>query len=97
MCQDKTTHHPHDHAHVEAPAGSTHGHVILKWLAAAPLSNAALKTRVAGELGGKVQFHTCDTSGLSLDALLALLAERGKIARVGDGWQSDLSRMCNDA
>ena len=92
MCQ--TNHHEKQQ---NAPNESIHGHVILKWLADAPLSSAALKARVAGELGEQAQFHTCDTSGLSLEALLALLAERGKITQVGDGWQSDLSRMCNDA
>ena len=99
MCQDKThSHdHAHDHAKIEAPAGSIHGHVILKWLADAPLSSTALKTRVAGELGATPQFHTCDKSGLSLDTLLALLAERGKISQVGDGWRSDMSKVCNDA
>lgn len=95
MCQDKT--HSHDHPHVEAPAGSIHGHVILKWLADAPLSQDALKTRVAGELGSTPQFHTCDKSGLSLESLLALLAERGKISATGSGWQSDMSKVCADA
>ena len=97
MCQDKTHSHSHDHATIEAPAGSIHGHVILKWLADAPLTRTALQTRVAGELGAAPQFHTCDTVGLSLDALLTLLAERGKISQTGDGWRSDMSKVCSDA
>ena len=97
MCQDKTHSHHHDHAHVEAPAGSVHGHVILKWLADAPLSPATLQTRVAAELGPAPQFHTCDKNGLSLDALLALLAERGKISQSAAGWRSDMSKVCADA
>jgi probable metal-binding protein len=101
MCQNQTHahHHTHDHAsaHAEAPAGSIHGHVLLKWLADTPLSTDALRTRVAEQLGAEPRFHTCDKSGLSLDALLALLSERGKIALSGSGWSSDLSKMCSDA
>lgn len=97
MCQDKTHSHAHDHAHNEAPAGSIHGHVILKWLADAPLGADALKARVTEELGSAPQFHTCDTNGLSLDGLLTLLSERGKISQTSNGWRSDISKMCSDA
>jgi probable metal-binding protein len=77
-------------------AESNHGHVILRWLAGRPLSEQALRERVARELGEHACFHTCDMKGLSLDALIRLLAERGKIVREGDGWRSDLSKVCAD-
>ncbi len=95
MLQDKTHSHTHDHA--AAPAGSTHGHVILKWLAEEPLSVDALRNRVAGELGSAPQFHTCDRQSLSLDGLLELLSERGKIVASAGGWSSDMSKVCADA
>lgn len=79
-----------------SPAMSTHGHTILRWLAAQPMSAELLHQKVSAELGSNVSFHTCDTSDLSLDALLALLAERGKLAYTGDVWTADLSKMCGD-
>ena len=75
---------------------STHGHTILHWLAAEPMSGEALQQRVDGELGAAARFHTCDSAGLTLDELLALLAGRGKILPVGAAWTSDLSKVCAD-
>ena len=98
MYQEKTNSHSHahDHARTPAPAGSIHGHVILQWLADTSLSSGALATRVANAFGSTPQFHTCDQTGLSLDSLLALLAERGKIRQSGEGWRSDMSKVCAD-
>lgn len=79
-----------------SPAASAHGHTILRWLAAQPMSAESLHQKVSAELGSNVSFHTCDTSDLSLDALLALLAERGKLAYTGEVWTADLSKMCGD-
>lgn len=79
-----------------APAASTHGHTILRWLAAQPMSAESLRQKVNAELGDAVSFHTCDVGDLSLDALLALLAERGKLAFTGEVWTADLSKMCAD-
>jgi probable metal-binding protein len=79
-----------------SPEGSTHGHVVLHWLAATPLDEAALRERVGRELGTTARFHTCDTTGLTLDALIALLAERGKIVRDGAGWRSEMDKVCKD-
>lgn len=76
---------------------STHGHTVLHWLAAGPMSREALRRRVDDELGSAASFHTCDRAGLGLDDLLALLAERGKILPVGDKWTSDMSKVCADA
>jgi probable metal-binding protein len=84
-------------AAADAPAGSTHGHVVLHWMAGAPLDETALRARVERELGPAARFHTCDTSGLTLDGLIALLAERGKIVRDGDGWRSEMAKVCSDA
>ena len=78
-------------------AKTTHGHTILHWLAAQPMSREALQQRVDNELGAAALFHTCDSTGLTLDALLALLAGRGKIVPAGAAWTSDLSKMCGDA
>lgn len=79
-----------------SPATSAHGHTILRWLAAQPMSAESLRRKVSAELGDVVSFHTCDVSDLSLDALLALLAERGKLAYSGEVWTADLSKMCAD-
>lgn len=78
----------------ESTAGSTHGHTILRWLAPAPMSAAMLAARVDREIGSGAKFHTCDSADLSLTDLLALLAERGKIAETNGEWTSDLSKMC---
>lgn len=80
----------------DIPAASAHGHTILRWLAAQPMSAESLQQKVSAELGSNVSFHTCDMSDLSLDALLALLAERGKLAFIGEVWTADLSKMCAD-
>jgi probable metal-binding protein len=77
-------------------AASLHGHVILRWLAEQPMEAGALRERVDRELGAAVSFHTCDRSGLSFDALLGLLAERGKIVREGEAWRSEMSQVCAD-
>ena len=79
------------------PDGSTHGHVVLRWLAERPSGVEALRERVNRELGAAACFHTCDTNGLTLDGLVELLAERGKIVREGDAWRSEMSKVCSDA
>lgn len=78
------------------PTASAHGHTILRWLAAQPMNAESLRRKVSAELGDAVSFHTCDVSDLSLDALLDLLAERGKLAYTGEVWTADLSKMCAD-
>ena len=75
---------------------STHGHVILRWLAERAMDTETLHRRVAGEIGAEARFHTCDRTGLPLDALIDLLAERGKIVREGEGWRSEMSKVCAD-
>lgn len=76
---------------------STHGHTVLGWLAEAPMTPAELAGRAARELGAAPHFHTCDCAGLSLDALLDLLARRGKIARDGDHWRTGPAPACTHA
>jgi probable metal-binding protein len=78
----------------ETRVASTHGHTILRWLSETPMSAQALGARVDREIGSAARFHTCDSTELSLVALLSLLAERGKIAEVQGVWTSDLSKMC---
>jgi probable metal-binding protein len=73
---------------------STHGHVVLRWLAAEPMTIGALKRRCAQALGDAAEFHTCDTTGLDLRRLLALLAERGKVRLEGDCWRADTAKIC---
>lgn len=75
---------------------SIHGHLILRWLAEAPLDVAALHARVAREFGAAPRFHTCDTRDLTLDALIALLSERGKIVTTAEGWRGDAAKVCAD-
>lgn len=74
---------------------STHGHTIMHWLAAEPMSIDALRDRVHREIGAAARFHTCDTKDLRLDGLLALLAERGKISEAQGLWTSDLAKSCS--
>ena len=78
-------------------AAPVHGHVILRWLSEQAMDDASLRRRVAAELGREVRFRTCDTDDLTFDALLALLVERGKIVRDGEGWRAEMSRVCADA
>ena len=75
---------------------STHGHVILRWLAEQAMDTETLRRRAADEIGADARFHTCDRAGLPLDALIGLLAERGKIVREGAGWRSEMSKVCAD-
>lgn len=75
---------------------SIHGHTIMRWLGAETLSKEALAARVDREFGSAARFHTCDTRELSLDGLLALLVDRGKVREVAAGWTADLSTMCGD-
>lgn len=76
-------------------AASIHGHVILRWLAERPMETTALRQRVVDELGADARFHTCDMTDLSFDALVVLLAERGKIVPTAEGWRSDLAQVCS--
>lgn len=75
---------------------SIHGHTVMRWLGVETLSGEALAARASREFGDDARFHTCDTQGLTLQGLLALLAERGKVCEVPAGWTADLSRMCGD-
>jgi probable metal-binding protein len=75
---------------------SIHGHTIMRWLGAETLSGNELAARVQREFGDDARFHTCDSQGLSLQDLLALLSQRGKVRQLGTGWTADLSKMCGD-
>jgi probable metal-binding protein len=75
---------------------SIHGHTILRWLsdATAPLSLGEIEARLSVAGIGELRFHTCDTEGLDLGELLALLETRGKLWRVGACYVSERARIC---
>lgn len=82
---------------VARPA-SLHGHVILDWLAETPMNALELSVRLEHELPAaeeRMQFHTCDRRGLSLEELLVLLAERGKITDLAGRWMANPSSRCD--
>jgi nitrogen fixation protein NifZ len=77
-------------------AESIHGHAILRWLTAAPISRGALGDRVRADFGPAARFHTCDVGDLSFDALFDLLVSRGKIVEANGLWSAEPAKICSD-
>lgn len=75
---------------------SIHGHVILRQLAETPMTRMAIAARARHDFGAGARFHTCDTQGLSFDALFDLLAARGKIVADGELWATETAKVCAD-
>ena len=75
---------------------SHHGHVVLHLLAETPMTEESLRQYVCTQLGRQARFHTCDTTDLSFDDLLALLIARQKISRSAEGLRTERSRICAD-
>lgn len=74
-----------------------HGHEIMKMVHEADpaLTRAALAERVRERFGETVEFHACAGGGMSLDGILAFLAQRGKVVEIDGTLRTDIGLMCD--
>jgi probable metal-binding protein len=76
-----------------------HGHEVIQLLHAAnpPLTRNALHAEVTRRWGESARFYTCSAEDLTLDDLLAFLAQRGKLVEQRGLLIMDMSQVCNHA
>lgn len=79
-------------------ASHIHGHEIILLVAGAKraLTHKDLHDEVARRFGAGARFCTCSADGMTLDQLLAFLAERGKVVEQNGRMVADVGRMCRD-
>jgi probable metal-binding protein len=77
-------------------ASSIHGHEVINLIASAKpaLTRAALSSEVVRQFGREARFHTCSTTGMTLEALLAFLVSRGKVVDREGRLHVVLSNVC---
>lgn len=87
-----------------APAGKIgpmsneiHGHDVLHLLDAAEpcLTRETLATEATRLWGAKARFHTCSTEGMTLDELVDMLVQKGKVVDEGGALRVNFGRVCS--
>jgi probable metal-binding protein len=77
---------------------SIHGHEVMRLIheAKPALSRFALKAAVERRFGRDATFHVCEGGGMTLDELLLLLKQRGKIVEAAGVLRVDMSQVCDE-
>ncbi len=58
-------------------------------------TRASLKQAMAERFGAEARFHTCSASEMDAEALIDLLAARGKFIDSAEGFQTRADKICN--
>jgi probable metal-binding protein len=77
--------------------GEIHGHEVMRMMVETGHSYDAtsLKAAIIQRFGPDARFYTCSASGLTADALIRFLAERGKFVSSGDGFSTTEDQICD--
>jgi probable metal-binding protein len=58
-------------------------------------TRASLKQAIDAHFGTEARFHTCSASEMDAEALIELLARRGKFIESEQGFQTRADKICN--
>ncbi|MGY3941883.1 YecH family metal-binding protein [Aeromonas tecta] len=75
---------------------SIHGHEVMEMMLAqgGQFSRASLKQAIDTQFGADARFHTCSASEMDAEALIELLAKRGKFIETEQGFQTRADKIC---
>ncbi|TCS43686.1 YecH family metal-binding protein [Reinekea marinisedimentorum] len=76
---------------------SIHGHEVMNFMIESDESytRETLIETIQQKFGAEAQFHTCSAEGMSAEALVDFLEQRGKFVPKADGFSTDASKVCN--
>lgn len=76
---------------------SIHGHEVMNFMieSGESYTREALIETIQQKFGAEAQFHTCSAEGMSAEALVDFLQQRGKFVAKDDGFSTDSSKICN--
>lgn len=72
-----------------------HGHEVLHMMQGNSYTEQSLRQAIVEKFGKDALFYTCSAEGLTVDALIGFLKERGKFIPAQDGFTVDESKICN--
>lgn len=72
-----------------------HGHSILDILSEKPLSKTELQARLIKDFGEGVEFHTCQSEGLSFEEIFQFFISKSKIVVIDDKFASNRENTCH--
>ena len=80
-------------------AQSIHGHDVMRKMieSGKVYSEESLRTSVAEWFGATARFHTCSAENMTIDELIAFLAERSKFTTEDGGFRVNEAEICEDA
>lgn len=75
---------------------SIHGHQVMEMMAGSgkTYTKQTLKAEIATNFGENARFHTCMSSDLSADQLIAFLASKGKFIESTEGISMQEDSLC---
>ncbi|MFC5707113.1 MULTISPECIES: YecH family metal-binding protein [Aeromonas] len=76
---------------------SIHGHEVMEMMLTqdGQFTRASLKQAIDAHFGAEARFHTCSASEMDAEALIELLAKRGKFIESEQGFQTRADKICN--
>ncbi|MGY3959227.1 MULTISPECIES: YecH family metal-binding protein [Aeromonas] len=76
---------------------SVHGHEVMEMMLAqgGQFTRTSLREAIDARFGTDARFHTCSASEMDAEALIALLAQRGKFIESGQGFQTHAGKICH--
>ncbi|MEG0009251.1 YecH family metal-binding protein [Aeromonas lusitana] len=76
---------------------SIHGHEVMEMMLTqgGQFTRASLKQAIDERFGSEARFHTCSASEMDAEALIELLAKRGKFIESEHGFQTRADKICN--
>ena len=74
-----------------------HGHEVMKMMIESKkvYTKDSLRTDIVKTFGENTSIYTCSAENMTQDELIALLNSRGKFLDRGDGFNSDLDKICD--
>lgn len=77
--------------------GSIHGHAVMEMMLeqGGSFSRQSLCEAIVARFGEDARFHTCNAADLDAEALVSLLAARGKFVETGEGFNTTPDHVCN--
>ncbi|MGE6224921.1 YecH family metal-binding protein [Aeromonas media] len=76
---------------------SIHGHEVMEMMLeeGGHFTRASLRGAIEARFGADARFHTCSASEMDAEALIDLLARRGKFIESEQGFQTRADKICN--
>lgn len=72
-----------------------HAHSILDMMEGHSYTEESLLAAIVDKFGADATFHTCSCEGMSPEAIIQFLKDKGKFMFTEEGFTVDITRRCN--